>query len=44
VLDWNPARGFYRRLGIKPRNEWLTYGAIGEALRRLAAQNAGDND
>jgi hypothetical protein len=44
VLDWNPARGFYRRLRIKTRNEGLTYGAIGEAIRRLAAQNAGNND
>jgi hypothetical protein len=44
VLDWNPARGFYRRLRIKTRSEWLPYGAIGEALRRLAAQDAGDND
>jgi GNAT superfamily N-acetyltransferase len=37
VLDWNPARGFYRRLGLEPRGEWLPYGATGEALRRLAA-------
>ena len=44
VLDWNPARGFYRRLGIEPQNEWLPYSAIGEALRRLAARDAGDND
>ena len=39
VLDWNPARGFYRRLGIERRNEWLPYSATGEALRRLAAQD-----
>jgi GNAT superfamily N-acetyltransferase len=44
VLDWNPARGFYRRLGIETRNEWLPYSATGEALRRLAAQDPGDND
>jgi GNAT superfamily N-acetyltransferase len=36
VLDWNPARGFYQRLGIAPRNQWLPYGASGDALRRLA--------
>ena len=36
VLDWNPARGFYHRLGIEHRNEWLPYGATGEALCRLA--------
>lgn len=39
VLDWNPARGFYRRLGIDTRSEWLPYGATGETLRRLAAEN-----
>src|SRR6516162_2780626 len=36
VLDWNPARGFYRRLGIEPRSEWLPYGMAGEALRLMA--------
>jgi GNAT superfamily N-acetyltransferase len=41
VLDWNPAQGFYRRLGIEPRNTWLPYGATGETLRRLAAQDRG---
>jgi GNAT superfamily N-acetyltransferase len=44
VLDWNPARGFYRRLGIEARSEWLPYGATGEALRRLAAEDAGAVD
>ena len=39
VLDWNPARGFYRRLNIEPRNGWLPHSATGEALRRLAAQD-----
>jgi GNAT superfamily N-acetyltransferase len=42
VLDWNPARGFYRRLGIEPRSEWQPYGATGEALRRLAADDSSD--
>lgn len=40
VLDWNPAREFYRRLGIEARNEWLPYGAAGDVLRRLAAADA----
>ena len=39
VLDWNPGRGFYQRLGIEARSEWLPYGATGEALRRLAAED-----
>jgi GNAT superfamily N-acetyltransferase len=42
VLDWNPARGFYHRLGIEHLGEWLRYGAGGEALRRLAAEDVGD--
>ncbi len=42
VLDWNPARGFYRRLGIEHLGEWLRYGAGGEALRRLADQDIAD--
>jgi GNAT superfamily N-acetyltransferase len=40
VLDWNPARGFYHRLGIAPREEWRPYAATGDALRRLAAEDA----
>ena len=41
VLDWNPARRFYRRIGIEARDEWLPHGATGEALRRLASQDGG---
>ena len=39
VLDWNPARGFYHRLGLAHRGEWLSYGADEPALRRLAAED-----
>jgi len=39
VLDWNPARGFYHRLGMHHLGEWLRYGADAEALRRLAAED-----
>ena len=39
VLDWNPARDFYRRLGMAHLGEWLRYGGDGEALRRLAAED-----
>jgi GNAT superfamily N-acetyltransferase len=42
VLDWNPARGFYHRLGAEPRTQWLPFGATGEALQQLAAQDTGD--
>jgi GNAT superfamily N-acetyltransferase len=44
VLDWNPARGFYRRLGIARRSEWLPHRATGEILRRLAALDTSDGD
>jgi len=39
VLDWNPARRFYHRLGIEARDKWQPYGATGDALCRLAAQD-----
>jgi GNAT superfamily N-acetyltransferase len=44
VLNWNPARGFYHRLGISAREEWLPYGATGEPLRRLSAQDIRESD
>lgn len=37
VLDWNPAREFYHRLGITHQEEWLPYRISGEALHALAA-------
>ena len=37
VLDWNPARGFYRRLGFEERAVWLPCRAEGAALADLAA-------
>jgi GNAT superfamily N-acetyltransferase len=44
VLQWNPARGFYHRLGIEARDEWRPYGTSGEALARLAALDVRDTD
>ena len=38
VLDWNPARGFYERLGILHRADWAPYRIDGEALQQLAAE------
>jgi GNAT superfamily N-acetyltransferase len=38
VLDWNPARNFYHRLGMTHLGEWRRYGADLEVLRRLAAE------
>lgn len=39
VLDWNPARAFYARLGMTHIAEWLRYGTDEAALRRLAAED-----
>jgi len=39
VLDWNPARQFYHRLGMAQVGEWLRYGADEAALRRLAQED-----
>ncbi|MGE0659584.1 MAG: N-acetyltransferase family protein [Reyranellaceae bacterium] len=39
VLTWNPARGFYERLGIAHIDDWAPYRLRGEALDRLAARD-----
>jgi GNAT superfamily N-acetyltransferase len=39
VLDWNPARRFYERLGLGQVGDWLRYGGDEAALRRLAAED-----
>jgi len=44
VLDWNPARGFYRQLGFEHLGEWLRYGGDATALRRLAAEDLPDRN
>jgi GNAT superfamily N-acetyltransferase len=36
VLNWNPARSFYGKLGFDHLDEWLRYGAAGDWLERLA--------
>jgi GNAT superfamily N-acetyltransferase len=43
VLDWNPARGFYEKLGFSHHEEWLRYGAASGWLQRLAAQDVADD-
>lgn len=39
VLDWNPTREFYHRLGFRQVDDWLAYRLEGEALERLAEQD-----
>jgi GNAT superfamily N-acetyltransferase len=41
VLEWNPARRFYERLGMAQVDDWLRYGADEGALRRLAEADRG---
>jgi GNAT superfamily N-acetyltransferase len=40
VLDWNPARGFYEKIGFKWIRNWLPYRLSGEALENLAGSRA----
>lgn len=41
VLDWNePARGFYRRLGAEPLEEWTVHRLSGSALDALASSSS----
>jgi GNAT superfamily N-acetyltransferase len=42
VLDWNPAREFYQRLGMHHHGEWLRYGGDEAALQRLAQDDVAD--
>ena len=43
VLDWNPARDFYHRLGFEHRETWLPYRTAGAALLQLAALDKGES-
>ena len=36
VLDWNPARSFYERIGLSHNSGWLPYRVSGAALKALA--------
>ena len=44
VLDWNPARAFYERLGIRHEEGWLPYRASAAALAALAQASRGTTD
>ena len=43
VLDWNPAREFYERLGMQHHREWLRYGGNEAALQQLAKDDVADS-
>jgi len=36
VLNWNPTREFYHRLGFKDMNEWLKYRLTEPSIEKLA--------
>jgi ribosomal protein S18 acetylase RimI-like enzyme len=38
VLDWNPARGFYERLGLSQQAEWLPYRLDRAGIEALAGE------
>ena len=38
VLNWNPAREFYRRLDMDHMYDWLPYRLSGKTLQKLAAE------
>lgn len=38
VLNWNPARGFYDRIGFRQMDEWLPYRLTGDDLAKLASE------
>ncbi len=40
VLDWNPARRFYERIGMTHESEWLTYRMEQDAIAALAQREA----
>jgi GNAT superfamily N-acetyltransferase len=42
VLDWNPARRFYERIGVSHHAGWLPYRVSGEALQALAQGRGGN--
>ena len=37
VLDWNPARGFYEKIGFRWIKNWLPYRLSGKELEKLAS-------
>ena len=41
VLDWNPARRFYERLGMAHQSEWLTYRMERARIAELSGHGEG---
>ena len=43
VLDWNPARAFYERLGMTHQEKWLPYRLEAAGIEWLAREAGGTN-
>lgn len=39
VLNWNPARKFYEKIGAESMDEWVVYRLTGEKLEKLASDS-----
>jgi GNAT superfamily N-acetyltransferase len=44
VLDWNPARAFYERLGMSHQEKWLPYRLEGAGIEWLAREASASGD
>ena len=44
VLDWNPARRFYERLGMAHQSEWLTYRMERDQIAALSGREEGPSE
>ncbi|TFH34072.1 MAG: GNAT family N-acetyltransferase [Bacteroidia bacterium] len=44
VLNWNPARKFYEKIGAESMDEWVVYRLTGEKLIKLAGETTSTID
>jgi hypothetical protein len=44
VLNWNPARKFYEKIGAESMDEWVVYRLAGKKLEKLAADKSNTID
>jgi GNAT superfamily N-acetyltransferase len=38
VLNWNPARRFYEKMGATPMDEWVTYRLTADKMKKLVEE------
>jgi len=44
VLNWNPARKFYEKIGAESMDEWVVYRLTGKKLEKLAKDKGSTTD